>query len=160
MLDPATPLARVAVHGRDAAVGDGAREHAPPAGVASAIAQLEATLAETAAATNRILGICEMLDDVAARLAPLRSAEARAAAGELQIATRALYEACGFQDLTGQRITKVAGTVGAIERLLDFMVVLGYGPKAEGRGASETGPQTPASAMGQADVDRLLSALE
>ena len=160
MLDPATPLARVAVHGRDAAVGDGAREHAPPPASPRRSRnwrprwprQRRQRTASSASAR------CSTMSPPGSRRCA--SAEARAAAGELQIATCALYEACGFQDLTrtadhegrrdGRRDRAAAGVHGGAR----------IRPEAEGRGASETGPQTPASAMGQADVDRLLSALE
>ena len=36
--------------------------------------------------------------------------------------TVALYEACNFQDLTGQRITKIVGVLKFVEERLDRMI--------------------------------------
>jgi chemotaxis protein CheZ len=70
--------------------------------------ELDAIVDHTAHATNAILESCEMLDEVAATV----SGEA---AAKLQEAVTRIYEACSFQDITGQRITKVVGTLKVIE---------------------------------------------
>jgi chemotaxis protein CheZ len=62
--------------------------------------ELDAIVEHTATATNAILNSCETLDAVAGTL----SGEP---AAKLQDATTQIYEACSFQDITGQRITKV-----------------------------------------------------
>ena len=64
--------------------------------------ELDAIVAHTASATNAILESCETLDEVGAAV----SGEV---AAKLTGATTRIYEACSFQDITGQRITKVVG---------------------------------------------------
>ena len=70
--------------------------------------ELDAIVAHTAAATNAILECCETLDEVGPRL----SGEL---AAKLTDVTTRIYEACSFQDITGQRITKVVGALKVIE---------------------------------------------
>ncbi len=124
--------------------------------------ELDAIVAHTAAATNAILESCETLDLVAETL----SGEA---AGRLQAATTQIYEACSFQDITGQRITKVVTTLKAIEEKV-AQIVSTFGQRgaaapspvvlAEGEAALLNGPQLPAAAMGQSDIDRLLASFD
>ncbi len=124
--------------------------------------ELDAIVEHTATATNAILSSCEMLDDVAGRL----SGEP---AAKLQDATTRIYEACSFQDITGQRITKVVGTLKTIEeKVAQIMATFGVGSgptdiEAEvevGEAALLNGPQHPTVAMDQSDIDRLLASFE
>ena len=124
--------------------------------------ELDAIVEHTATATNAILTCCETLDDVAGGL----SGEP---AAKLQDATTRIYEACGFQDITGQRITKVVATLKTIEEKVAFIVTtFGRGsPREEGVTPAETpeetllnGPQHPTVAMDQSDIDRLLASFE
>jgi chemotaxis protein CheZ len=125
--------------------------------------ELDAIVEHTATATNAILTCCETLDDVAGGL----SGEP---AAKLQDATTRIYEACGFQDITGQRITKVVATLKTIEEKVAFIVTtFGRGTPGEDAGtASEAtteeqllnGPQHPTVAMDQSDIDRLLASFE
>jgi len=133
--------------------GDITLDHIP-----SATDELDAIVMHTAAATDAILETCETLDRTAGELSG-------AAAAQLQAATTRIYEACSFQDITGQRITKVVATLKAIERKVAHITA------AFGRSASPepmqpmggppagllNGPQLPAAAMEQADIDRLLA---
>ena len=70
--------------------------------------ELDAIVEHTATATNAILSSCETLDDVAGSVTGEPAAR-------LQDATTRIYEACSFQDITGQRITKVVATLKTIE---------------------------------------------
>lgn len=124
--------------------------------------ELDAIVAHTAAATNAILESCETLDRVAETL----SGEA---ASLLQDATTHIYEACSFQDITGQRITKVVNALKAIETKVAQIVgafghrgdgIAGAAVLAEGEAALLNGPQLPAAAMGQSDIDRLLASFD
>jgi chemotaxis protein CheZ len=124
--------------------------------------ELDAIVEHTATATNAILTCCETLDAVAEGL----SGEP---AAKLQDATTRIYEACGFQDITGQRITKVVATLKTIEAKVTYIVAtFGSGAAGEDAGgpgeASEAallnGPQHPAVAMDQSDIDRLLASFE
>jgi chemotaxis protein CheZ len=121
--------------------------------------ELDAIVDHTAHATNAILESCEMLDEVSATV----SGEA---AAKLQAATTRIYEACSFQDITGQRITKVVSTLKAIEEKVAHIIgtfgpSLVVGRKAVDHVASDAdllnGPQLPAQAMDQSDIDRLLA---
>src|SRR6266700_2168930 len=70
--------------------------------------ELDAIVQHTAVATNAILESCEMLDDMATKVTGDEAAR-------LQDAVTKIYEACSFQDITGQRITKVVTTLKTIE---------------------------------------------
>jgi chemotaxis protein CheZ len=72
-------------------VADIADRHIP-----TATDELDAIVAHTAQATNDILDCCEALEAVATRVGG-------ADAAELNAALTRIYEACGFQDITGQR---------------------------------------------------------
>jgi chemotaxis protein CheZ len=127
--------------------------------------ELDAIVEHTAGATNAILESCEMLDEVAAAV----SGEA---AARLQDAVTKIYEACSFQDITGQRITKVVTTLKAIEAKV-AQIIVRFGAKVEAADAVRTadgtpssppshadllnGPQLPSNAMDQSDIDKLLA---
>jgi len=77
-----------------------------------------------------------------------------------------IYEACSFQDLTGQRIVNVADTLGLIEgKLADLALMVGMFPSeavaetSAGGGEQLAGPQRPEYALDQATVDRLIGQL-
>jgi chemotaxis protein CheZ len=121
--------------------------------------ELDAIVEHTAHATHAILESCEMLDEVS-------SAVSGDAATKLQDAVTKIYEACSFQDITGQRITKVVTTLKSIEGKVAH-IIGAFGPSApaarpaEERVATDAdllnGPQLPAHAMDQSDIDKLLA---
>ncbi len=76
--------------------------------IGAAGSELAAVVSHTAAATDAIIDACEVLDQEAGRW-PGETAVA------LQAATTQIYEACSFQDITGQRLAKVVGTLRAVE---------------------------------------------
>ena len=142
--------------------------------IPSATDELDAIVEHTAAATDAILTSCETLDDVAGSLTG-------EPATKLQDATTRIYEACSFQDITGQRITKVVAALKAIEaKVADITATFARGGNLLGGAAPETpqasepilpvpdawrrsgdellnGPQLPENAMAQSDIDRLLA---
>jgi chemotaxis protein CheZ len=76
--------------------------------------ELDAIVDHTAQATNEILDCCEILERLQSEV-PAPAAEA------LQGAVTRIYEACSFQDITGQRIAKVAEAMSQLEgRLARF----------------------------------------
>jgi chemotaxis protein CheZ len=133
--------------------------------IPSATDELDAIVAHTAAATDSILEVCETLDRVAAT----QQGEAAAA---LQDATTRIYEACSFQDITGQRITKVVATLKTIDaKVAQIVSAFGRRPDAtpapspsasssEAAGTLLHGPQLPANAMDQSDIDALLASFD
>jgi chemotaxis protein CheZ len=129
--------------------------------ISSANDELDAIVTHTAAATDGILEACEQLEAMMSRLT---GEDART----LQDCVTRIYEACSFQDITGQRITKVVGALQAIERKVKHMIVV-FAPQTP---VSEmvmskdvpaellNGPQLPASAMDQSDIDALLASFD
>lgn len=123
--------------------------------------ELDAIVAHTAAATESILEACESLDVMGAMMEG-------EAARNLQEATTKIYESCSFQDITGQRITKVVSTLKTIESTI-ARIVATFGTAliepqeitAVPESASLlNGPQLPASAMDQSDIDKLLASFD
>jgi chemotaxis protein CheZ len=121
--------------------------------------ELDAIVEHTAHATDAILESCEMLDEVSATVSG-------DAAAKLQAATTKIYEACSFQDITGQRITKVVNTLKTIEGKVAHIVGTFGRSAAQVRGTADhvttdadllNGPQLPAHAMDQSDIDKLLA---
>jgi len=89
--------------------------------------QLDAVVGGTEQATTAILGAAEEIDQFAAMLQhKLSQAEDVALAEDIQHQIIKIFEACNFQDLTGQRITKVVNTLRFIEqRIVRMMDVWG-----------------------------------
>jgi len=124
--------------------------------------ELDAIVEHTAHATDAILESCEMLDEVSATV----SGEP---ATKLQAATTKIYEACSFQDITGQRITKVVTTLKTIEGKVAHIINTFGATSATARVSANrvatdadllNGPQLPEHAMDQSDIDKLLASFE
>jgi chemotaxis protein CheZ len=125
--------------------------------------ELDAIVHHTAAATHAILESCEIMEEVAEVVTgdPTK---------KLQNAITKIYEACSFQDITGQRITKVVMTLKAIEdKVAQIINTFGVQsppldapmpapPKSEVELLN--GPQLPSNAMDQSDIDKLLASFE
>ncbi len=134
-------------------------EHLP-----DAADQLDAIVSATAEATNTILDAAEIID-----------AEARSiGAKEINEQVVRMFEACSFQDLTGQRISKVVNTLKHIEAHLDRLVdAFGEevrratkprngGEKASGKTDADllNGPELPEKANKQEEIDALLASFD
>ena len=85
--------------------------------------ELDAVVQATATATSAILDAAEDMEKLAAVLPPKTAEQATA------IATK-IYEASNFQDLTGQRISKVMGTMKFIEQHINAMMEIWGGVDA------------------------------
>lgn len=90
--------------------------------------ELDAIVQATEQATGAIMDVTEMIEDVIQRATP-EDAET------LQNAVTAIYEACSFQDITGQRITKVVRMLKSIEVRVDALVAA-FAPKGGLRAAA------------------------
>jgi chemotaxis protein CheZ len=139
--------------------------------IPSATDELDAIVDHTAHATNEILDCCETLEQLEAEL----SGEA---AVKLQGAVTRIYEACSFQDITGQRIGKVVTALKAIEVRISSIVSTASGmpgpaaapvaavaatPRDEKRTEGEklaNGPQLPGAGVSQSEIDRLLASFD
>lgn len=130
-----------------------------------AIEQLDDVVRGTECAANRIMDACAALETLAEEMGG-------DASDRISDALTMIYEACGFQDLAGQRVTNVTKTLGIIEgKLSDLTTQFGIlagdyhnapEPVAVDDGGSLTnvrlsGPQHPEDATDQAAVDHLFA---
>jgi chemotaxis protein CheZ len=134
--------------------------------------ELDAVVGATEEATGTILDACEQLEKATASLPP-------EAAEQITNAVTRIYEACNFQDITGQRITKVVKTLKHIEDRVSAMLTAFGDELAKHQAASpaakpaETpaeakpsdadllnGPQMPDDAKKQAEIDAILASFD
>src|SRR5579871_5737602 len=116
---------------------------------------LEEIVVETAKAANEIMGAAEAIEALMPRVEP-------DVASALQAAVTRIYEASAFQDITGQRITKIIRAVQDIELKIDTLVRAcgdaAAGDDNESRvgdAALLNGPQLSGRANTQEDIDAL-----
>lgn len=104
--------------------------------------QLDAIVGATESATHNILERAETIDGIAEAL---RECEDAAKRGELcdklNEESQLLMESCTFQDITGQRVTKIVRSMKFVEERVNQMVGL-WGPDEIERLAQEFGHQT------------------
>lgn len=94
-----------------ALLGD-AREHR----MARAADELRASVDGMDVATQKILNLVELIDDSAKALASaLKTEYERGLTQDIQDHVVKIYEACNFQDLSGQRISNVIGVMAMVE---------------------------------------------
>ncbi|WP_207461888.1 protein phosphatase CheZ [Azospirillum sp. SYSU D00513] len=87
--------------------------------------ELGAVVSATEAATNSIMACAEELEEVVQEVkASLPEGYHASRVGDMNDIIVRIYEACNFQDLTGQRITKVCKALGYIEERVDAMMSL------------------------------------
>jgi chemotaxis protein CheZ len=88
-----------------------------------AAGELGAVVMDTEGATNNILAAAERIEMLAGVIQSEKTKEAmKVRAGEIAGFVMAIYEACNFQDLTGQRISRVCDTLGFVEERVNRMV--------------------------------------
>jgi chemotaxis protein CheZ len=133
--------------------------------IASATDELDAVIGATEDATNLIMDSCDVIGALAGKVEPEIGAE-------LTGAVTKIFEACNFQDITGQRITKVVRTLRYIEDKVDALIqALGDEvQKSHERAAAEAdpndeasllnGPQLPGNAIDQSEIDKLLASFD
>jgi len=130
--------------------------------IPSATDELDAIVGSTEAATNNILDAAEGLESLGTMLEP-------ELAERLTEIVTTIYESCNFQDLTGQRITKVVKVLKVIEERVDTLVkVFGANIDEESKGPKDivtdddllNGPQLPDAAKDQAEIDRLMASFD
>jgi chemotaxis protein CheZ len=93
--------------------------------------ELGAVVGGTEQATQQILEAAEAIDQAASAIAKITSPDQQRALSE-EIGERvvSIFEACNFQDLTGQRISKVMGTMKFIEQHINAMMEIWGGVDA------------------------------
>jgi chemotaxis protein CheZ len=88
--------------------------------------ELDAVVLGTEGATETILAAAEAIDERAGNLVAKLKGDDQGLAHDIQEYTVQIFEACNFQDLTGQRITKVVGTLRFVEeRIIKMMDIWG-----------------------------------
>jgi chemotaxis protein CheZ len=123
--------------------------------------ELGSVVTATASATNSIMAAAEAI-------LALPSDPPGGYRAQVEDRINGIFEACTFQDITGQRLSKVAAALGQLEkRLAHFSdaVKASDGPEeldaedAAKRARAETlllhGPQSPAAATSQDEIDAL-----
>ena len=132
--------------------------------------ELGAIVEATAEATHTIMDACDGLDGLMSKLDG-------DAAATLMDATTKIFEACTFQDITGQRINKVVNTLQHIEARVDKLIEV-FGIKIEksiydkekntsvdeDKKISDEdlleGPQLKGQGRSQAEIDDLLASFD
>jgi len=84
--------------------------------------ELGAVVLGTETATNSILAAAEKVDELAGNLAARLAGDDRDIAAEISNQVIGVFEACNFQDITGQRISKVVSAMRFIEERVTQMV--------------------------------------
>ena len=135
--------------------------------------ELDAIVNATESATNTIM---DSVEEIEAVMGTLDGEQAE----KLMNATTKIYEACGFQDITGQRITKVVKALKDIEEKIDALVSafgseISKVKKEQGKNAPDAGqaaageisdedllngPQHENDAQSQDDIDALLASFD
>jgi chemotaxis protein CheZ len=105
--------------------------------------ELDAVIEDAERATQHILDAAEAIEEAANSLsASLKNKQEQALAQDIQDQVIALFEACNFQDLSGQRITKVLATLKFVEdHIARMMEIWGGIPEIEPQtGAARAAP--------------------
>ena len=145
--------------------------------VLTASSQLDAIVQATESATQDILDCTEQVEEVIKRMVALdpENEELINLSDEAGGHLIKIMEACGFQDITGQRITKVVTALQQVEQKVEaLMQAFGDDIKRDGPAKSQdkkktapsgaparpdedllNGPQLPENASSQDDIDAL-----
>lgn len=129
--------------------------------------QLTAVVKSTEHATNTIIGAAEEIEEIVNEVrAQLPEGYQNSRLKDLNEVTLRIFEACNFQDLTGQRITKVVQALTFIEQRVEAMMGVWNKKEFEALPLPPTtdrkdgdlqlhGPAKPAETISQSDIDAL-----
>lgn len=157
-LDPATLL--IELRALENAIAETKREIAalravgePPASLATATNELDAVVQATEAATECILSASERIDTLIVRLRnQAADVEERSGLDEIGEQVTRIFESCNFQDITGQRITKVVNAMKFIEQRVERMIEILGGSQAFANLAPAAPPPPAHAADDEADL--------
>ena len=124
--------------------------------------ELEEVVHSTERATQKVLAAAEEIDQVANNLAAaLNGKFEQGLAKDIQDLVITIFEACNFQDLTGQRIAKVLATLNFVEDHVSRVLEEIKNPSAARRDGAQYlhGPRldTDSGHVSQADIDEMFS---
>ncbi|MDR3437598.1 protein phosphatase CheZ [Telmatospirillum sp.] len=134
---------------------------------------LDAIVENTETASNAILESMESIEEMVSELRRIDNPAVSAICSRISERSNQVFEACSFQDLTGQRITRVVNSLKFIEERVTAMVRM-WGKEELAKVVEEVkaesapavvdpdkallhGPQRDSVANSQADVDKLFS---
>jgi chemotaxis protein CheZ len=128
--------------------------------------ELDAIVTATEGATNTILEAAEKVDLLAEQIEGMGTDSAtHQTASDIRDTVITMFEACNFQDITGQRISKVVKTLQFIEERVNKMIEI-WGSEGfhdvdqtqeeiDEDAALLNGPQLANQGVSQADIDKL-----
>ena len=134
----------------------------------TAASELDAIVGATEQATHNILSAMEQLEELA------ETFEDSDASDKVNNVVTQVYEACSFQDITGQRISRVVNALLHVEQKVDQLLNAFGGEEIADSGKKKTttpkradgvnrpdedllnGPQMPGEGVSQDDIDALL----
>lgn len=133
--------------------------------------ELGAIVTGTETATNSILAAAERIDELSSNLSSRLSGGDQDIAREILDNVINIFEACNFQDITGQRISKVVNAMKFVEERVHHMIDIWGGmesfkdvetiddPKRQGEKALLNGPAlaTDTGVTSQDAIDALFS---
>jgi chemotaxis regulatin CheY-phosphate phosphatase CheZ len=134
--------------------------------IMAATGELDVIVSATERATTDILASAELLQDIVMKLREEGVSEA--SCDELETHVINIFTACSFQDITGQRITKVVNAMRYLEQRVNAMIEIwgvdGIEPSDTGSELLDErpdahlleGPQGEDEAASQDDIDRIL----
>lgn len=145
--------------------------------------QLDAVVEATEAATDSIMTAMEEIEALVGQVrSRVKDPEALTALDAIGDKTAAVFEACSFQDLTGQRVTKVVESMKFVEERVNALIRIWgrdelskvvveindakdaerrmlHGPQRKGKGVSQDEVDKmfaePEMALNQDDIDKL-----
>ncbi|MGE5504944.1 MAG: protein phosphatase CheZ [Actinomycetota bacterium] len=134
--------------------------------------QLDAIVAATERATNTIMESMEAIDNLMNEARALSQDEKLAAIfDQVTDKVNVVFEACSFQDITGQRVTKVINSQKFVEERINS-IILTWGRDELKKVVVEIkeekdpdkkllhGPQLPGQGVSQDEVDKMLAQTE
>ncbi len=129
--------------------------------IPSATDELDAVVAATEEATSAIMDACDVIERKCEEIGNDKSQE-------IVEEVMKIYEACSFQDITGQRITKVIHSLVQIDKKVETILKVIGGSVSQATSTEEddtrvgdekllNGPQLPEKGVTQDDIDKLLA---
>jgi len=131
---------------------------------------LDAIVESTETAGNLILENMEQIDSLVGNLCVAGDESSAEVCGQINQCVNRVFEACSFQDLTGQRITRVVRSLKFVEERIGAMIRM-WGkeelekfafdlkgdeqPEPDADAALLHGPQRANVAISQEDIDKL-----
>lgn len=129
--------------------------------IPTATDELDAVVGTTETATNTIMGSCEQILEI-------MKGQNQAVFQQVEACVVKIFEACTFQDITGQRIRKVVNCLKQIDaktasilKALEGELGISQASQSDSGGEKVVsllnGPALPQNAVTQDDIDKLLA---